>query len=318
MPNVLLEPVKLADGAVSDPAADAVAYLMTSTENWKPDNIPAAASLTEGERKALDELALMYLEERFPVVRAREVLEKGLPPQLSGLQGDERMLVGLDGAGRDTTLLNYVGKKTVAKLACYSCHDIPGFEDAKPAGAALADWGRKDPSRIAFEQVTHHVVAGLGGHHGHGHGDGHGHGESRGATHGAGNGEPSLDPELAYGRTGDPPHFNPESVDPDTGFFVQKLLGHEREGFLWQKLRAPRSYDFKKAENKKYNERYRMPQFPFDPKRPLTVPHSSAEAGAAATQTRSAKTENCWRAVMGDLRGWVWPGGAYLERPSSL
>ena len=54
------------------------------------------------------------------------------------------MLVGLEGPGRDSTLLTYVGKKTLSKLACYSCHDIPGFEDAKPAGAALADWGRKD------------------------------------------------------------------------------------------------------------------------------------------------------------------------------
>ena len=42
---------------------------------------------------------------------------------------------------------------------------------------------------------------------------------------------------------------------------MEKLLGHEREGFLWQKLRAPRSYDFKKTENKGYNERMRMPQF---------------------------------------------------------
>ena len=268
MPNVLLEPVKLADGTVSDPAADAVAYLMTSTEGWKPENVPAAGSLTEAEREALGELALMYLEERFPAARAKDVLKRGLPPQLSNLQGDERMLVGLDGAGRDAVLLTYVGKKTLGKLACYSCHDIPGFEDAKPAGAALADRGRKDPSRIAFEQVSHHVIDQLGGHHGHGGNaaDGHGHGEGHAPKSGAIAGDTALDPDLAYARTGESHHFDPEAVDPDTGFFVQKLLAHEREGFLWQKLRAPRSYDYKKAENKKYNERYRMPQFPFDAK----------------------------------------------------
>ena len=44
---------------------------------------------------------------------------------------------------------------------------------------------------------------------------------------------------------------------------MEKLLGHEREGFIWQKLREPRSYDFKKTENKGYNERLRMPQFNF-------------------------------------------------------
>jgi hypothetical protein len=48
------------------------------------------------------------------------------------------------------------------------------------------------------------------------------------------------------------------------GWLMEKLLGHEREGFIWQKLHAPRSYDFKKTENKGYNERLRMPQFPFD------------------------------------------------------
>ena len=50
-------------------------------------------------------------------------------------------------------------------------------------------------------------------------------------------------------------------LDPSTGYFMQKLFGHEREGFVWQKLRRPRSYDYKKTENKGYNERLRMPQF---------------------------------------------------------
>ena len=265
MPNVLLEPVRLADGTVSDPADDATEYLMGSTEGWKPENIPAENSLTAEERQALDELALMYLKERFTSTRAQQVLAKGLGADPNSVQGDERMLVDLDGAGRDRTLLAYVGKKTINKLACYSCHDIPGFEDGKPAGAALADWGRKDPSRIAFEQVSHFVTHQLAGGHGH-HGGGHGHdaGGATGARPAVEAADEALAPDLAYAATADEAHVDPESVDPDTGYFLQKLLGHEREGFLWQKLRAPRSYDYKKVENKTYNERYRMPQFPFD------------------------------------------------------
>ena len=273
MPNVLLEPVTLADGTVSDPAADALAYLMTSTESWKAENIPAR-QLSADERKALDELALMYLKDRFSVARAEKVLQEGIPAEQADIKGDERMLLGLAAADRDAVLLNYVGKKTIAKLACYSCHDIPGFEDAKPAGAALADWGRKDPSRIAFEQVSHFVMHQLAGTHGHaghgthaGHAGGHGHAAEKQAD---GKSPPSsdiLNPDLAYaGAEHDEAHVDPESVDPDTGYFLEKLVGHEREGFLWQKLRAPRSYDYKKAENKTYNERYRMPQFPFDQK----------------------------------------------------
>ena len=30
---------------------------------------------------------------------------------------------------------------------------MPGFETAKPIGTALNDWGKKDPERLAFEDV---------------------------------------------------------------------------------------------------------------------------------------------------------------------
>jgi cytochrome c2 len=278
MPNVLLEPVTLPDGKVSDPAADATAYLLGSTENWKPSDIPAANTLTDDERKATGELTLIYLKERFTAARAEEILKNGLSADQANIQGDERMLLGMSDRDRDAVLLNYVGKKTLAKLACASCHDIPGFEDAKAAGAALADWGRKESSKIAFEQVAHFVLDQLGGHakHGSAHGPGHGADGAHGVPT-ASNGHATaalphevadepLAPDLAYGVSAEHAHVTPESVDPDTGFFLEKLLAHEREGFLWQKLRAPRSYDYKKVENKSYNERYRMPKFPFDDK----------------------------------------------------
>ncbi|MFM8578716.1 MAG: PDZ domain-containing protein [Planctomycetaceae bacterium] len=290
MPNLLLEPVKLPDGSLADPAADATAYLMQSTQDWRPDRdwridtldgsrpfpVVSAGALSADERAALQELVVMYLKDRFPAVKAEAYATEGLPESLGSIKGDERMLLGLpSGQEGDAKLLEYVGKKTLAKLACYSCHDIPGFEDAKPAGAALADWGRKESSKIAFEQVSHFVMHSL---HGNAHGAA-GHGNAHGAAGGHGfadhaptqvDHEPSsedLDPavasDLAYAMT-DEPHVDVASLAPDTGYFVERLLAHDRQGVLWQKLRAPRSYDFKKAENKSYNERYRMPQFPFD------------------------------------------------------
>jgi hypothetical protein len=325
MPNVLLEPVTLPDGTVSDPAADAVAWLMQSTQDWQPQDIPPADGLSADERSATEELAALYLEGRFTKEKSAEYARNGIPDSMSQIAGDEAMLVGLtsEAGDRDRRLLEYVGKKTIAKLACYSCHNIPGFEDAKPAGAALADWGRKESSKIAFEQIVPYLMHQLGGHghhgghastsphgadHGHGVGDhglsGHGVGDdgvssdgahAADAGHGADaghftNGEraggqmsiadaavpaesgvaaaaglvdPPVAADLAYAAK-EPPHVSPESVDPDTGYFLEKLLAHDRQGFLWQKLRAPRSYDYQKTENKNYNERYRMPQFPFD------------------------------------------------------
>lgn len=46
-------------------------------------------------------------------------------------------------------------------------------------------------------------------------------------------------------------------------FFYESLTHHGRPGFLWQKLRQPRSYDYKMTDVKPYDDRLRMPKFPF-------------------------------------------------------
>ena len=53
------------------------------------------------------------------------------------------------------------------------------------------------------------------------------------------------------------------ALSPDTSYFLGRVFEEDRIGFLWEKLRRPRSYDYKKTEEKKYNERLRMPQFTF-------------------------------------------------------
>ena len=56
----------------------------------------------------------------------------------------------------------------------------------------------------------------------------------------------------------------PPRGDTPGAFFREALLAHRREGFLWQKLRAPRSFDYRKAENKSYLERLTMGRFRLD------------------------------------------------------
>ena len=53
--------------------------------------------------------------------------------------------------------LLYIGRKSIAKYGCYGCHDIPGFEDAKTIGTGLANWGRKETSKLAFEHITQYL-----------------------------------------------------------------------------------------------------------------------------------------------------------------
>jgi cbb3-type cytochrome oxidase cytochrome c subunit len=258
MPNLQLTQEKDANGRVTnDQIADITAFLMQSTEGWKPTDVPAE-KLTEEERNALYDLATEFLKEKFPVERARQYVEEGIPAtRASGVGGAEALLVRDGDAQKESQLLArpqfveqqsqrlllYVGRRSIAKYGCFGCHDIPGFEDAKPIGTSLADWGRKDPSRLAFEQIgeyiTHHAWPGKSGQSG----------ESASAAHGL-----AENVDMTYALT---------ELGPTQGWLMEKLLGHEREGFLWQKLHAPRSFDFKKTENKGYNERLRMPQFPF-------------------------------------------------------
>jgi cytochrome c551/c552 len=171
----------------------------------------------------LDALTLLYLRSRFPAARSAEYLAQGLPPTLDGrAAGDEALL-----SAPVTTQkkLQYVGRRTIRRRGCFGCHDIAGMEDAAPIAPALSDWGRKPVSQLAFEQVEAFVNrAGQGGRE-----------EGRRRTAEAGGAD--LDP---------------------SAFFQEALRAHRREGFVWQKLCAPRSFDYQQARNKGYLEQLTM------------------------------------------------------------
>ena len=230
MPNLFLEPITAADGAVSDPAADITAYLLSS----QGKTIEAAPALDD---KALDDLVFIHLRNAFTESQAKDFVANGIPESLrADVKGDEAELVG--GASREKKLL-YIGRRTITKQGCTGCHDIPGYEDAKPIGTGLADWGRKETSKLAFEQVVQFLE------------------NTPRDKGGFSHGEVSHEGEESHHG------IDLDRLDQDTAYFVEKLEGHEREGFLWQKLRAPRSYDYKKTQNKTYLERLRMPKFNF-------------------------------------------------------
>jgi len=247
MPDLKLEPIqhKDADGNVimtTDPAADIVEFLMADSKSeWKPagNNLTKVKLQNDVQVKAtLDEMVLENLQEGFSERAAKRYLEEGIPEDMRGeLKGAEVELVGRSGI--DERLL-YIGRKAIGKYGCYGCHDIPGFEAAKPIGTGLADWGRKDPSKLAFNHIANYL-------HGHAHGT---HDEEQHEGH---------DQEHA-----DDAKKQGEFDSRDLGFYLHSLEAGHRAGFIYQKLREPRSYDYHEVENKKYNERLRMPQFPLD------------------------------------------------------
>jgi cytochrome c2 len=254
MPNLLLDPQTIttntAEGAkttTTDPAADIAAFLLsgteirvdadtigrpaaaegpsagapsapgtgTKTQPWKPEALP---TVDAGD---LDELLKLYLAGAFTKSESDKFVKEGIPSaRRTQLKGDEQLLVTDAGTLTEEQKLLYLGKKTIGRLGCAGCHDVPGFEDSKPIGTGLADWGRKESSKLAFEQIARYL-------------------HDRDAHHGETVGAP----------------------DKDKGFFMEAMAHHQREGFLWQKLREPRSYDYMKTENKSYIDRLRMPKF---------------------------------------------------------
>ncbi|WP_425616862.1 hypothetical protein NA78x_000523 [Anatilimnocola sp. NA78] len=286
MPNLFLDPVKLvevekdaegnpvkdADGKDKtttrfyDPAEDIAVYLLNDNKGgWKPvKSQQQLAELNKDEQEHLKKLTLEYLNDAFFKDAAEGYYVKGLPESMrSELKGAETELIVPEGGTlSDAQRLRYIGLKTVSKYGCYGCHDVVGFEDAKPIGTQLQNWGRKDPSRLAFEHISHYIE------HGHGtasHGekaapagdDAAGHKDDTAATSTEGH-------DHAHDHAHD--HEAPDdTLPPGSEEYYHHEVGHgSRIGFIYQKLKEPRSYDYNKTFNKRFNERLRMPQFPFD------------------------------------------------------
>ena len=54
------------------------------------------------------------------------------------------------------------------------------------------------------------------------------------------------------------------SSTPIRAISCSRSAATQRHGFLWQKLRMPRSFDYETTQTKRYDERLRMPKFPFN------------------------------------------------------
>jgi len=271
MPDLFLNPIESTDAAgkvtITDPVSDIVEFLLTDEpsdeEAWQPKEDPLT-ELDDKTRDTLDELAELNLGDSFSESAVQRYLTSGIPEsRKADVKIAETEMVVTDAERewlaeeakrrkvpeeevlaelvREKKLL-YVGRKAIARYGCYGCHDIPGFEAAKPIGTGLNNWGRKDPSKLAFEHILQYVE--------HGHGYGHsGSGEHSGGDM---HDEPDADETDA------------DAFDAQDQSFYQNALEHgHRAGFIYQKLKEPRSYDYHRTENLKYSERLRMPQFPF-------------------------------------------------------
>lgn len=242
MPNLFLNPYQDGDRVV-DPAADIAQFLIGDG--------PKEYATPKFEPAALKELAQVHLAGKamtgpqFDEFWSTHTLPRGFNPK--GLKGDDQELEILSNKPSEdvwnSTILNYLGRRAISRYGCYGCHDINGFGTGRPIGTGLADWGRKDTGRLALEHIEEFL------HH---------HGEVDGSsTH--------VRVEKALSKAQSDSFDSPE--DKESGlraaYFYEDLAHHGRAGFIYQKLRDPRSYDYQKIETKGYVERLVMPKFPF-------------------------------------------------------
>lgn len=209
-----------------DQASDIATWLLNQKATWTAEDVPAP------KMDALKGLARVWLEKSRTQVEIDDLLGEKNPDWVKEIRddSDERFLkAGLT----ESNLKMYVGKKAVGNAGCYACHDVPGFENAKPIGTALNDWGKKDAERLAFEDIGaylkkhYQVVKSLG------------------------DDKDVHDHALHYDQ----------GKAPYEQFYHNEIAHHSRIGFLNQKLLEPRSYDHDRI--RKWDERLRMPQYKF-------------------------------------------------------
>lgn len=319
MPDLYLEPIEGPDGETTDPAADIAAYLLSSTTDWEP--APGVASALTPDQEHLDSLVREHLSARLYKKDVDEALQAGRIPDTiaTTLTGPEARLAG---ELTQEKKLKYIGEKTITKYGCYACHDIPGFEDAKPIGTGLADWGRKDPSKLAFEHIAEYIA--------HGHGHGHGHSSASDNHSSSEDAEHHEDDSMTGSAEEHAETF-------DESFYLNRLVEHDRTGFIWQKLKEPRSYDYAKARNRdSYNDRLRMPAFPFgdkereavitfvlglvaEPPAHEFVYHPSPDKRAMIEGHKALTKFNCTGCHIVDPETWTLeiPKGYFDEQPSN-
>jgi mono/diheme cytochrome c family protein len=124
-PDTYMPDLRLTDGQVADVAT----YLMTLK------GAAGEAPKAEVDPKVADEVLLDYMSATMPVEQARASMGK------------------MDANTKQLEL----GRRTIARYGCFSCHEIKGFEKEQPIGTELSEQGSKLTSRLdfAFVDIEH-------------------------------------------------------------------------------------------------------------------------------------------------------------------
>lgn len=126
-------------------SADIAAWILTIPGEW-PVKVEMPAVDSAEVEEGLNELVALYVRKGGFALGDRH---ESVP--LSEI--DEFVTKKLS---RDDKLM-FLGQKTISRLGCFGCHNIPGFETAKPIGTPLNGWGIKSPAKLDFAHISEYL-----------------------------------------------------------------------------------------------------------------------------------------------------------------
>ena len=126
-------------------AADIASWLISVPGDW-PVQVEVPPIEDKSVATALDDLVNLYVTKGGYKNRDGKTLSVSLSEvdQFVGKLGTDEKLY-------------FLGEKTISRLGCFGCHSIPGFENAKPIGTPLNDWGIKSPTRLDYGHIREYL-----------------------------------------------------------------------------------------------------------------------------------------------------------------
>ena len=124
-------------------SADIASWILSVPGEW-PVTVEVPGADTKEVKAAVDELVTLYVSKSGSFKKADgKVVSKSLSEVKDFVTKE---------LGMEEKLL-YLGDRTISRLGCFGCHSIPGYENAKPIGTALNDWGLKSPARLDYGHI---------------------------------------------------------------------------------------------------------------------------------------------------------------------
>ncbi len=143
-------------GLGSKTSAKWVYNWIKNPQEYRPDTRMPNLRLSDQEAKDITAYLLSFENEEFKDIKFPEIdneeleniargwLVKAFPEEKA-----ERMLSDMD----YSETVDYVADKSIRFYGCFSCHNISGYENAKPIGTALTSEGTKPVDKLDFGHI---------------------------------------------------------------------------------------------------------------------------------------------------------------------